>query len=302
MQKLLGRLRSCEFGESAKATMLACIEIVELDRDKSRADLAPLLKELHFTQKRWGQLCRIGSDSRLMRYHANLPPSVTALYALSTLTNSELTDGILTGQLNQSTSSRQIYAYARECRLRDIAFSDTAHLQPCYLAFSAKGKDLGSQEIEDLLKEANKKLTKSGIMIIQSVSSTSKFDDKQKELIDKEKKQGKIETEIEHQMYMASGDLSKHFSVEKIDQIMESEMSRFVRALSSVSRSRVDMMRTHGHLYCYKIALEYHRTSSRVQKYNYKRRLIHVQHKYEFLSPVVDSIFTELVERPRKAK
>lgn len=301
MQRLKEQLTSIEFGKSAQSTVAVCREIVEIDRQTAKKELVPLLEELQMTQKRWAQLCRIGRDLRLSKYCSNLPPTVTALHALTTLTNDELNDGIITGELHQKISSREIYAYARECRLRSRAFSDTIDLVPCYLALNSKGENLSSIEIEDLLKKANGLLTQSGVMIIRSVSSTSKFDDRQKELIDQEKKQGRIETEIEHQMYMASTGLSKYFSAEKIDQIMEGEMSRFVRALASISKSRIEMMQTFGTVYCYKIALEYHRSTSRVQRYNYKRRLVHVQYKYRFLAPVVEKIFSELIERPRNA-
>jgi len=300
LQRLKEQLRSIEFGKSAQSTVAVCREIVEIDRQTAKKELVPLLEELQMTQKRWAQLCRIGRDLRLSKYYSNLPPTVTALHALTTLTNDELNDGIITGELHQKISSREIYAYARECGLRSRAFSDTIDLVPCYLALNSKGENLSSIEIEDLLKKANGLLTQSGVMIIRSVSSTSKFDDRQKELIDQEKKQGRIETEIEHQMYMASTGLSKYFSAEKIDQIMEGEMSRFVRALASISKSRIEMMQTFGTVYCYKIALEYHRSSSRVQRYNYKRRLVHVQFKYSFLATIVEKIFSDQIERPRK--
>jgi hypothetical protein len=300
LQGLKEQLRSIEFGKSAQATVAVCREIVEIDRQTARKELVLLLEELQMTQKRWAQFCRIGRDLRLSKNYSSLPSTITSLYALTTLTNDELNDGIITGELHREISSREIYAYARECRLRSRAFSDTAEVVPCCLALSTKGKELDSTEIDDLLKKANSILTKNGIMIIRSVSSTSKFDDRQKELIDQEQKQGRIETEIEHQMYMASTGLSNYFSVEKIDQIMEGEMSRFVRALASISRSRIEMMQTYGTVYCYKIALEYHRSSSRVQRYNYKRRLVHVQSKYPFLATIVEKIFSDLIERPRK--
>jgi hypothetical protein len=204
------------------------------------------------------------------------------------------------GELNRNTSSRQIYAYARECRIRSRAFSNTAEIIPCYLALSHQADSHDSSEIEELIKDANKLLVKNGLMILLAVSSTSKFSENQKELIKREQTQGSIETSIEHQMYLAGNDLSKHFSTEEIYEIMEGGMSQFVAALLSVSKSRIQMMQTYGVTYCYKIALEYHRSNSRVQRYNYKRRLIHVQEKYKFLSATVDAIFGEFIERPRK--
>ena len=105
--------------------------------------------------------------------------------------------------------------------------------------------------------------------------------------------------EIEHQMYMECDNLSRHYTSEEVNDIFEGDMGQFARALMSISKTRLQMMEVYGKLYCYKITLEYHRSKSRVQRFNYKRRLLHVQQKYKFLTPVVDSIFSEFVTRPR---
>jgi len=299
LQQLEDRLKKNDLGDTSEAIILFCNQIAELDQRISRKERLLLLDKTPVSVKRWDQMCRIGRDLRLKKYVANLPPTLTAIYAITTLSNDELNDGMVTGDLNSNTSSRKIYAYAQELRLRGRAFADTKIILPCYLAIGKKGEDLDSKGLDKLLRKVNSILLKRGVMILPSVSSTSKFDEKQKELIDKEKKQGAIETEIEHQMYMASEHLSNHFSLEDIDEIMEGSMSQFALALLSRSRTRLEMMRTYGEMYCYKIALEFHRSKSRVQRYNYKRRLLHVQQKYKFLASVVERIFDELVERPK---
>jgi hypothetical protein len=244
-------------------------------------------------------MCRVGRDIRLCKYLPNLPTTFTAIYALTTLSKDELNDGMVTGDLHRNISSRKIYAYAQECRLRSRAFLDTEVILPCYLAIGKKGEGLDSKGLERLFKKVNAILLRRGVMLLPSVSSSSKFEQQQKDLIDKEQKQGAIETEIEHQMYMASESLSNYFSLEEIDDIMEGTMSQFALALLSISKSRMEMMKVYGRLYCFKIALEFYRSSSRVQRYNYKRRLLHVRGKYKFLADVVDKIFDELIERPR---
>ena len=299
LQELENRLRNGEFGNTPESKISFCKQIAELDQRSSRQERMSLLKKVQVSSKKWDQLCRVGRDIRLSKYYKNLPSTLTAIYALTTLSKDELNDGMITGDLYRSISSRKIYAYAQECRLRSRAFSETQVILPCYLAIGKKGEELDSKGLEKLFKKVNGILLRRGVMILASVSSTSKFEQKQKELIAKEKKQGAIETEIEHQMYMASENLSNHFSLEEVDELMEGSMSQFALALLSISRSRLEMMEVYGRMYCYKIALEFYRSESRVQRYNYKRRLLHVQQKYKFLSDVVENIFSELVERPR---
>lgn len=293
-------IKSGDLGKTPNSIISTCEQIAEIDLLSSREQILSILVDLQISKKKWKILCRIGRDSRLLKYSADLPASITTLYALSLLTNDELNDGMVTGELNRSVSSREVYAYAKRFRLRSRAFSDTADIMPCYLALSPSAKGLDSSKIEELMKDANRILSKNGLMILLAVASTSKFAQEQHDLIRKEQVQSSIETSIEHQMYLASDQFSRYFSLEEIDEIMEGSMNQFVSALLSVSKSRIQMMQTYGVAYCYKIALEYHRSNSRVQRYNYKRRLIHVQQKYKFLSATVDTIFDEFIERPKK--
>ena len=300
MQELENCLRTGNFGDSPVSIILFCRQIAELDQRTSREERISLCERVQISIEKWEQMCSVGRDSRLDRHSPNLPSKFTAIYALTTLTNDELNDGMITGDLNRTISSGKIYAYAKEFRLYQAAFSDECeNIIPCFLAIDEKRKSLSKGELDELFKCVNKTLIKSGVMILAQVSSTTKFNQKQKELIAKEKKQGTIEMEIEHQMYMESENISKYYTSEEINDIFEEDMGQFARALMVISKTRLQMMEIHGKLYCYKIALEYHRSKSRVQRFNYKRRLLHVQQKYKFLTPVVDSIFSEFVARPR---
>ena len=302
MQELENRIRTGSFGDSAESIISFCKQIAELDQRISRQERISLCQRVRISGKKWDQLCRVGRDIRLSKYLPDLPTTLSGIYALTTLSKDELNDGMVTGDLHRSISSRKIYAYAQEHRLRSKAFADTEIIVPCYLAIGKKGEGIDAGSLEKLFKKVNSILLRSGVMIMPSVSSSSKYEQQQKDLIVKEVKQSEIETEIEHQMYMASEKLSDHYSLEKIDEIMEGSMSQFALSLLSISGSRMDMMRDYGRMYCYKIALEFYKSKSRVQRYNYKRRLTHVHGKYDFLSDVVKEVFENLIERPRSIK
>jgi hypothetical protein len=299
LQELEKRLRIGDWGDSAEAIISFSKQIAELDQSISREQLKSLLERNEVSKKRWEQLCRVGRDTRLSKYFTRLPSTFTAIYALTTLAKDELNDGMVTGELGKTISSRKIYSYAQTFRLREKAFSKDYNILPCYLAIGRKGEGLDKGDLEKIFDTVNQTLIKSGLMILTNASSTTKFIQRQRDLIAKEKKQGTIETEIEHQMYMRSHKLNDHYSSDEIYDIMENDMGQFARALQVISRSRLEMMEVYGELYCYKIALEYHRSDSRVQRFNYKRRLVHVQQKYKFLSDAVEKIFDELVERPK---
>ena len=301
MQELESRLKSRDFGLTAEEILTFSRQIAELDQRSTNTERSILMSKYQITRNKWNQLCRIGRDSRLIKYTHTLPSSITALFALTTLSKDELNDGMITGDLHPNISSRKIYSYSRQCRLREKAFSGTENLVPCYIAVGKNGESLNIETFEILLKKVNEILVAHDIMILPSVSSSSKYDDRQKALIAQEQRQGEIETNIEHNMYMESEILSEHYTDEEIDDIMEGSMNDFVRALFMISQTRTQMMKDHGKMYCYKIALEYHRSDNRVQRYNYKRRLIHVQQKYKFLHETIEGIFSEFIEKPRNS-
>jgi len=192
LQGLEHRLRTGDFGVGPEAIIAFCKQIAELDQRTSRQERMSLLEKVQISSKKWDQLCRVGRDIRLSKYSSNLPSTFTAISALTTLSNDELSDGIVMGDLYQGISSRKIYAYAKECRLRSRAFSDAQVILPCYLAIGKKGEGLDSKGLEKLFKKVNGILMRQGVMILTSVSSTSKFEQKQKDLIVKEKKQSSV--------------------------------------------------------------------------------------------------------------
>jgi hypothetical protein len=303
LQELEDCLRTGNFGDSPESIIMFCKQISELDQQMSKQERISLWEKVEVSRKKWEKLCRVGRDSRLSKYSPNLPTTFTAIYALTMLTNDELNDGMMTGDLNPTISSRKIYTYAQEFRLYQTAFSEEyKNIMPCFLAIGDKGKDLKKWEIDILFRAVNQTLVKSGVMILAQVSPTKKFNQKQKELIAKEKRQGTIEMEIEHQMYMVVDGLYEYYTSMDVYEILNDSMSQFARALMLISKTRLEMMEKYGRLYCYKIALEFNRTNNRVQRFNYKRRLLHVQQKYKFLSPVVEHIFSEFVKRPKTFK
>ena len=299
MSELERRLKSGDFGSDSESVFYFCKQIAELDKATTRCEQKKLLKKCQVSKRKWVQLCRVGCDYRLDKYTKSLPDALTSIFALTTLTDEELNDGMVSGDINSSTSSRKIYSYARQQRLKGKAFLGVQKILPCYLAIDEDASSKDFIGCDKLVERVNNFLSNHGVMLIMSASTTSRYLQKQKDLIVKEHRQGAIETQVEHEMYLAGVHLKENYSLEDIDRILEGSMNEFVRALLSISKSRIDMMKTYGKLYCYKIALEYHRAESRVQRFNYKRRLIHVQHKYKFLAPVVDGIFDELMERPR---
>ena len=70
-------------------------------------------------------------------------------------------------------------------------------------------------------------------------------------------------------------------------------MNDFTGFLNRVRKNREGFWTFHGHDYLHKVALEYSKTISRAQRFNYKRRLKEVAETHPTLASRVSSILSE---------
>jgi hypothetical protein len=53
------------------------------------------------------------------------------------------------------------------------------------------------------------------------------------------------------------------------------------------------MWKSYGPLYCRKVALEFNRTESRAQRFNYRKRLLEVKGKHQQLANLLDDLLEQ---------
>ena len=247
------------YGKNAQQIIDLCALVHEAQSTWSKIEVKEFQSESTINSQVWGKLNAIALDKRLLKHINNLPSSYSALYALTCLTDQYLSDGFGFGIIHPGASSRQIQTWAQEWQIRS----------------STNLNEYASAE---------------KVLLLEALGNSRHYQQKQQKIIEASRKLSAIETDIEHFMYLGGSEFMKHYSLKKIDCLMEGDFDSFARALLRISRSRKEMMSNHGIVYCYKIALEYFRTDSRSQRFNYKQRLKHVKSKYPELAYIVNLI------------
>tara|TARA_B100000003_G_C10863590_1_gene344050 strand:- start:379 stop:957 length:579 start_codon:yes stop_codon:yes gene_type:complete len=94
---------------------------------------------------------------------------------------------------------------------------------------------------------------------------------------------------------VASADpaLVDQFSVASGEALAKGEMRQFTGFLVRATGSTDAMWQHHGKDYCLKVCLEFNSTTSRAQRFNYKKRLLEVKEKHPELGGTVDQCLEE---------
>lgn len=275
------------YGKNAQQIIDLCALVHEAQNTWSKTEVKEFQSQGTVNSQVWGKLNAIALDKRLLKHIDKLPSSYSALYALTCLTDQNLSDGFGFGIIHPDASSRQIQKWAQEWQIRS---STNLKVRTIYLASEIELED---SECEKIIEKLNEYAAAEKVLLLEAIGNSRQYQQKQQKIIEASRKRSDVETDIEHCMYLGGGEFIKHFSLKKIDSLMEGDFRSFARALLRISRSRKEMMRIHGTVYCYKIALEYFRADSRSQRFNYKQRLRHVKSKYPELAYIVNLIMEE---------
>ena len=91
----------------------------------------------------------------------------------------------------------------------------------------------------------------------------------------------------------APGVLLKEFEVSDAASLADGEIRVLTGVLVRLCGGSAGMWETYGKQYCLKVALEFNKTESRAQRFNYRRRLLEVKEKHKNLSDFVDYLLDQ---------
>ena len=88
--------------------------------------------------------------------------------------------------------------------------------------------------------------------------------------------------------------LLKEFEVTSAGDLAAGEIRTLTGVLVRLCEGTEGMWQTYGNLYCLKVSLEYNRTESRAQRFNYRKRLLEVKGKHDHLANLVDDLLNQM--------
>jgi hypothetical protein len=235
------------------------------------------------------KLLVIGRDKRLLPLTPQLPRSYSAIYPLTTLTDAELNLAVSEGTCRPDASSREVLDWIKVKRLEGMQLPET-------VTFSGTSVDpLTKERKAALLAALQQAALTFGVIVIEGGPSTGtrKATKASRETIAQHLLQ-QLTTDLNPVVAEAPETVLKEFEVTSAGDLAEGEIRTLTGVLVRLSGGTEGMWQTYGNLYCLKVAMEYNRTESRAQRFNYRKRLLEVKGKHQHLTKLVDDLLEQM--------
>ena len=235
------------------------------------------------------KLLVIGRDKRLLPLTPQLPRSYSAIYPLTTLTDAELNLAVSEGTCRPDASSREVLDWIKVKRLEGMQLPET-------VTFSGTSVDhLTKERKAALLAALQQAALTFGVIVIEGGPSTGtrKATKASRETIAQHLLQ-QLTTDLNPVVAEAPETVLKEFEVTSAGDLAEGEIRTLTGVLVRLSGGTEGMWQTYGNLYCLKVAMEYNRTESRAQRFNYRKRLLEVKGKHQHLTELVDDLLEQM--------
>jgi len=288
----LDHLKGCTFTGTVDEILLTC-EVIKTAKetltDESFRDLRNRWDAA--SEKVWSKLLQVGMDDRLPDIKDLLPNKYTTIHQIHCLSDKELKAAIEEGLINTELSQGNLTRWLKEFRLRGTVqeipddYSELATvLAPSTVEEETLERFKG--DLEKLISVYGFRTQYEGDQTIISLRQ-QRSQDKAEDL-----------ASILQKDLKSTWDSSEHqfrglFTLGSLDELIQGPMSSFTGFLNKVRGGRDGFWTYHSHDYIHKVALEYLKTESRGQRFNYRRRLKEVSEKHSHLAEKVNKTLEE---------
>jgi hypothetical protein len=189
------------------------------------------------------------------------------------------------GTCRPDASSREVLDWIKVKRLEGMDLPET-------LTFSGTSADpLTKERKAALLAALQQAALPFGVTVVEggSATGTRKATKASRETIAQNLLQ-QLTSDLTPVVEEAPETLLKEFEVTSAENLAAGEIRTLTGVLVRLSGSSEGMWESYGPLYCRKVALEFNRTESRAQRFNYRKRLLEVKGKHQHLAELVDDL------------
>ena len=272
-------------GKTSQEVLDTAQTLVLQEQRLTPADFQTLCKETGWHPKVITKLLVIGRDQRLMPLIPQLPGSYSAIYPLTTLTDAELNLAVSESICRPDASSREVLDWIKVKRLEGMDLPESS-------TYTGTSVDpLTKERKAALLAALQQAALTFGVTITEGSNSpgTRKATKASRETIAQNQLQ-QLTGELTSVVEKAPETLLKEFEVTSAEDLAVSEIRTLTGVLVRLCEGTEGMWQTYGNLYCLKVALEFNRTESRAQRFNYRKRLLEVKGKHGHLVDIVDEL------------
>ena len=276
------------YGDTAQEVLMTAQVLVQQEHQLSTEDFRAFRDGTTWHPKVFSKLLGIGKDQRLVGMAERLPASYTSIYPLTTLSDPELKAAASEGIVRPDASSREILDWIKVKRLEGMDLPET-------ITLSATSKAALTQERKAALIAALQQAAEPfGISIEEGATDrgTRRAAKASRELRSDDLLQ-RLTNDLKQVVLDAPQALLEEFGVSDASSLADGEIRVLTGVLVRVCGGSAGMWETYGKQYCLKVALEFNKTESRAQRFNYRKRLLEVKEKHQDLSEFIEYLVSQ---------
>ena len=261
-----------------------------MEQQLTPEDFQTLCKGTGWHPKVITKLLVIGRDKRLLPLIPQLPGSYSAIYPLTTLTDAELNLAVSEQICRPDASSREVLDWIKVKRLEGMDLPETLD----FVGTSAN--PLTKERRAALLAALQQAALPFGVTVVEGSTKdvgTRKATKASRETIAQQLLH-QLTADLTPVVEQAPQSLLQEFEVTSAEDLGAGEIRTLTGVLVRLSGGTEGMWQTYGNLYCLKVAMEYNRTESRAQRFNYRKRLLEVKGKHQHLTELVDDLLEQM--------
>ena len=236
-------------------------------------------------QKIWSKLLQIGLDDRLPPLKEHLPTSYTTIHQVHCFTDEELKEALDSGALHPKVSQGVLARWLKEYRFQGSTGTVPTEFRPISTVLGPP--DLDPEHLNRFKDDLDKLATTYGFKVVHEEENSSVALRQRRNKDRSNVMVGTLMKDLRSTWDSAPTELKTLFNLKSLDELVQGQMSDFTGFLNRVRRGRDQFWTFHAHDYIHKIALEYLKTESRGQRFNYRRRLREVAEQHPHVAEKV---------------
>ena len=268
LYKLRYPLIEKDYGNNAVEVLRTCALVAEYAGEHTPDQIRAFQKGVEINPQVWLRLLALHRDERLKKHLEHLPTSYTALYATHRMKDEELEAAVQQGVIHPGASSHTILNWSKEFRLTS---GECVPPWRCLVVFD---QAVDGADLADMQSRMNQIAQEYGAKLIGEQDYSPA--DLREDVIKKEwisRLEFEIRTLALPVFVRMTEDYRSRAGIEHVDDFLNNDLIAFGGILRHDAKFHQGGVHYSSPLYVYRLALEYLKTDSRSQRFNYKRRL-----------------------------
>lgn len=282
-----------DYGNSAAEVLETCALVAQYAQEHTPDQVKAYQERVEINPQVWLRLVALHRDERLKKHLEHLPPSYTALYAIHRMKDTEIEAAVQQGVITPTASSHTILSWAKQNRQRA---GETIPPWRCLIVFD---QEVDKKDISAIRFRINEITREYGARFMSEIDYIQEdpVESKQKKIIIAELEQKILKYGKRYFDRMTEQERNQS-GMQELENLLHLD----VMTLGWITRPDEDihlkaMRHRYTPAYVYKFALEFHKTDSRSQRFNYKRRLKDLAVKQPDLKELIEEVIETYMTR-----